>query len=242
MPPSTLSRLNPHDYDHTHSNVSGGWLRASVFGAMDGLVTNIALIAGIGAAGASGPTIALTGVAGLVAGAFSMALGEYTSVRTQNEQMESEIVVERSALARNPVGEQHELVNTFTRMGMSVSTARNAAAEVHSNTDTALRVHLTHELGVDPTAQAAPLVAAVSSFVAFSIGAAVPLVPFLFGIDVLWIGLAVGAVGLIGAGSLAARFTNLPWWRGGARQLLFGAIAVSATFAVGALIGVAGVR
>jgi VIT1/CCC1 family predicted Fe2+/Mn2+ transporter len=242
VPPSALSSLNPHDYDHTHSNVTGGWLRASVFGAMDGLVTNIALIAGIGAAGASGPTIVLTGVAGLVAGAFSMALGEYTSVRTQNEQIDSEMVVERSALARNPIGEQHELVNTFTRMGMSTATARDAAAEVHSNADTALRVHLTQELGVDPTARAGPIVAAGSSFVAFSIGAAIPLVPFLFGIDLLWVGLAVGAVGLIAAGSLAARFTNRPWWRGALRQLLFGSIAVAATFLVGTLIGIDGVR
>jgi len=240
MPPSALSSINPHDYDHTHSNVSGGWLRAAVFGAMDGLVTNIALIAGIGAAGAKAPTIILTGIAGLVAGAFSMALGEYTSVRTQNEQIDSEVVVERSALARNPIGEQHELVNTFTRMGMSTTTARNAASEVHSNADTALRVHLTQELGVDPTAKALPIVASLSSFVTFSLGAAIPLLPFLFGINSLWIGLAVGAVGLVAAGSLAARFTNQLWWRGGLRQLLFGMLAVAATFLVGVLVGVDG--
>ena len=118
---------NPHDYDHKHPDVSGGWLRAAVFGAMDGLVSNISLIAGIGAAGASSGTIVLTGVAGLVAGSFSMALGEYTSVKTQNEQVDSELAIEREAHRRNPAGEQNELRVAFVSMGMSTKTAEVAA-------------------------------------------------------------------------------------------------------------------
>jgi VIT1/CCC1 family predicted Fe2+/Mn2+ transporter len=229
---------NPHDYDHRHSDVSGGWLRAAVFGAMDGLVTNIALIAGIGAAEASRGTIILTGVAGLVAGAFSMALGEYTSVTTQNEQVDKEAAVERKALDRNPEGEMYELSGMFQEMGMSVQTADKAAAEVHDNPDRALRVHVTQELGVDPDAKPSPWIAAVSSFVMFSIGAVIPLLSFLFGSDELWLGLAIGGVGLVIAGALAAYFTGKAWWRGASRQLVFGAIAVAATYLVGHLLGV----
>ena len=229
---------NPHDYDHRHSDVSGGWLRAAVFGAMDGLVTNIALIAGIGAAGAPLGTIILTGLAGLVAGAFSMALGEYTSVTTQNEQVDKEAAVERKALDRNPEGEMYELSGMFQEMGMSAATAHQAAAEVHDNPDRALRVHVTQELGVDPDAKPSPWIAAVSSFVMFSIGAVIPLLSFLFGFGQLWLGLAIGGVGLLVAGAFAAYFTGKAWWRGALRQLLFGAIAVAATYLVGHLLGV----
>jgi VIT1/CCC1 family predicted Fe2+/Mn2+ transporter len=229
---------DPHEYDHRHSDVSGGWLRAAVFGAMDGLVTNIALIAGIGAAGAPRGTIILTGVAGLVAGAFSMALGEYTSVTTQNEQVDKEAAVERGALDRNPVGEMRELSGMFQEMGMTAETATKAASEVHDNPDRALRVHVTQELGVDPDSKPSPWIAAVSSFVMFSIGAVVPLLSFLFGSAELWLGLAVGGLGLMIAGSFAAYFTGRAWWRGALRQLLFGAIAVAATYLVGHLLGV----
>jgi VIT1/CCC1 family predicted Fe2+/Mn2+ transporter len=229
---------NPHDYDHRHSDVSGGWLRAAVFGAMDGLVTNIALIAGIGAAEASRGTIILTGMAGLVAGAFSMALGEYTSVTTQNEQVEKEAAIERKALDRNPEGEMYELSGMFQEMGMSVETASKAAAEVHDNPDRALRVHVTQELGVDPDAKPSPWIAAVSSFVMFSVGAVIPLLSFLLGSAELWLGLSIGGIGLLVAGAFAAYFTGKAWWRGAVRQLVFGAIAVAATYLIGHLLGV----
>ena len=235
---SSQHGMDPHDYDHSHPDVSGGWLRASVFGAMDGLVSNIALIAGIGAAGASGPTIVLTGVAGLVAGAFSMALGEYTSVKTQNEQVDSELAVEREALARNPEGEENELVMSFMEMGMTQATARYAAREVHQNAELAARIHITRELGLDPNSKPSPWTAAVSSFAMFAIGAAVPLIPYALGFDSLIAGIAVGGVGLLVAGALAARFTRKSWWRNALRQLVFGAIAVVATYLVGSLLGV----
>jgi VIT1/CCC1 family predicted Fe2+/Mn2+ transporter len=235
IPPSFR---NPHDYDHRHSDVSGGWLRAAVFGAMDGLVTNIALIAGIGAAEASRGTIILTGLAGLVAGAFSMALGEYTSVTTQNEQVDKEAAVERGALDRNPEGEMRELAGMVQEMGMSKETASRAAVEVHDNPDRALRVHVTQELGVDPDSKPSPWIAAVSSFVMFSIGAVIPLLSFLFGSSQLWLSLSIGGVGLLVAGGFAAYFTGKAWWRGALRQLVFGAIAVAATYLVGRLLGV----
>ncbi|PTR31761.1 VIT1/CCC1 family predicted Fe2+/Mn2+ transporter [Rhodococcus sp. OK519] len=228
----------PHDFDHTHSDVSGGWLRAAVFGAMDGLVTNTSLIAGVGAAGVEAHTVILSGVAGLVAGAFSMALGEYTSVSTSNEQIDAEVRVERRALRTHPEAEEAELVETFTTMGMSEATATAAAEEVHADTERAVNIHITHELGVDPREKPSPLVAAGSSFVMFSIGAIIPLIPYLLGFESLFAGLAVGGLGLLLAGGLAAHFTDQSKLRGAIRQLLFGAIAVGATYIVGVLIGV----
>ena len=230
----------PHEHDHKHPDVSGGWLRASVFGAMDGLVSNIALIAGIGAAGASSSTVVLTGVAGLVAGSFSMALGEYTSVKTQNEQVDSELAIERAAHKRNPAGEQNELKVAFISMGMSTKTAEVAAKQVHKNNVNAPRLHITHELGLDPETKPSPWVAAVSSFATFASGAFIPLIPYAFGFDSLAAGLGVGAVGLLIAGGLTARFTRKLWWRSALRQLILGAIAVAATYSVGLLFGVSG--
>ncbi|HYS39848.1 MAG TPA: VIT1/CCC1 transporter family protein [Pseudonocardiaceae bacterium] len=223
---------------HTHADVSGGWLRPAVFGAMDGLVTNIALVAGVGGAGESGHVIVLSGIAGLTAGAFSMALGEYTSVGTQNNAVEAEAAVERAELERNPEAEQAELVQMYREMGLTESTAELVAEEIHANPEVAIRVHLTQELGLDPDEQPSPVVAAISSFLCFSLGAVFPLLPFLFGLQSLWLGLGIGGAGLFLAGAIVARFTRMPWWRSGLRQLLFGAIATAATYGIGSLIGV----
>ncbi|WP_281640892.1 VIT1/CCC1 transporter family protein [Aurantimicrobium minutum] len=235
-----LKGADPHEYDHSHPDLSGGWLRASVFGAMDGLVSNIALIAGIGAAGASPQTVVLTGAAGLVAGAFSMALGEYASVKTANEQVDSELEIERQAHARNPQGEENELVLNFIEMGMTEKTAQFAASEVHQNSEQAARIHITQELGVDPDSKPSPWIAAMSSFAMFAAGAFIPLIPYALGFESLWLGLATGGVGLLVAGGIAARFTRKSWWKSAVRQLFFGAIAVSATYLVGSLLGVGG--
>lgn len=227
-----------HEYDHTHQSVGSGWLRASVFGAMDGLVSNIGLIAGIAAAGASNHIVAVTGVSGLIAGAISMALGEYASVRTQNEQLDSEVETERQALARNPRGERAELSVLFQELGMSEQTAGRAAREIHTDAEQALRVHLTHELGLSLEDRPSPWVAAVSSFIFFSIGAVIPIIPFLFGFGSLPLGLLFGAVGLLMAGGTAAIFTRKNPFAGALRQLLFGGVAVAATYSIGMLLGV----
>lgn len=239
MPDSTPAAGGalPHDFDHTHADVSGGWLRAATFGAMDGLVTNTSLIAGVGGAGLEPRSIVLSGVAGLVAGAFSMALGEYTSVSTANKQIDAEVRVEASAQARHPEAEQAELVGMFVEMGMSEPTATAAAAEVHNDSDRAVTIHLTQELGIDPTEKPSALVAAVSSFLMFSIGGIVPLIPYLLGFASLAAGLAAGAVGLVVTGVLAAGFTSQSRVRGALRLLVFGTIAVGATYAVGSLLG-----
>jgi vacuolar iron transporter family protein len=232
-------QVTPGEIEHTHPDLSGGWLRPAVFGAMDGLVTNIALVAGVGGAHASGKVIVLSGIAGLVAGAFSMALGEYTSVGTQNQAVKAEVAVERAEMERNPAAEQAELVDMYQEMGLTRKTAELVAEEIHANPEVALRVHITQELGLDPNEQPSPAVAAISSFLCFAVGAVVPLLPFLFGLQSLWLGLGIGGVGLFVAGAIVSRFTQMPWWLNGARQLLFGAIAAAATYGVGSLIGVA---
>ncbi|MCE0764788.1 VIT1/CCC1 transporter family protein [Pseudonocardia kujensis] len=236
--PAFEAELAEHRQDHRHRDVSGGWLRAATFGAMDGLVTNIALIAGVGGGGADRQVIVLTGIAGLVAGAFSMALGEFASVGTQNEAIDAEAEVERRELARHPRAEQAELVDEYRKLGLSEETARRVAEEISANPDIALRVHVSQELGVSIDDKPSPWVAAGSSFLCFAIGGIIPLLSFLFGSPSLLLGLGIGAVGLFVAGALSSRFTVRTWWGGGLRQLMFGAIAAGATYLVGMLIGV----
>lgn len=223
-----------------HADVSGGWLRPAVFGAMDGLVTNIALIAGVGGGGVSPRAVVLTGTAGLVAGAISMGLGEYTSVRSANEQVAAEVAKERRELERHPDVEARELADAWVARGLSRDLATQVADAVRGNPKEALRVHIQEEIGVDPDDQPSPWVAAVSSFVCFSSGALVPLLPYLIGSTSLWLALGVGGLGLFVVGAIVARFTSRRWWSSGLRQLLLGGLAAVATYAIGALIGLQG--
>ncbi|RBY77517.1 hypothetical protein DQ239_11640 [Blastococcus sp. TF02-09] len=225
-------------HEHTHADVSGGWLRAAVFGAMDGLVTNTALVAGVGGGGAAPRAIVLAGVASLVAGAISMALGEFTSVKTQNEQLELEVQKERRELARNPEGELAELIGLLRDRGVDDRLARTVAVQLSRDPETALRLHVVAELGLNPDDRPSPMVAAVSSFVTFGLGALIPLLPFLAGVSVLWPALVAGGIGLLAAGAISSRFTPRPWWYAGSRQLLFGAAAAGLTYLVGSAIGV----
>lgn len=236
-PSSAVPSGLPHDVDHTHSDVSGGWLRAASFGAMDGLVSNTALIAGVAGGAGDASTVVLGGVAGLLAGAFSMAMGEYTSVSTANEQIDSEVRVERRAFRTHPKAEREELVQTLCAMGMSEQTARTATDEIHRDEAKALDFHLVHELGVDPSEKPSPMVAALSSFITFCLGAIVPLIPYLLGFESLALGLLCGGVGLLIAGGLASRYTRKPLWWASGRQLLFGTVAIAATYLVGTLVG-----
>jgi vacuolar iron transporter family protein len=228
----------PHQIDHRHADVSGGWLRAATFGAMDGLVSNTALIAGV-AASASAHAVVLAGVAGLLAGSFSMALGEYTSITTANEQLESEVRVERRSFRKYPSEERAELVGMLVAMGLTEDTAAKATEEIHRDEDQALNFHLVQELGVDPREKPSPWIAAGASFLMFALGAVIPLIPYLLGFPSLWAGLAFGGVGLLVAGGVAARFTRKSLWLGSVRQLAFGAVAIGATYVVGLLIGAA---
>jgi VIT1/CCC1 family predicted Fe2+/Mn2+ transporter len=225
-------------HDHNHADVSGGWLRAAVFGAMDGLVTNTALVAGVGGGGAAPRAIVLAGVASLVAGAISMALGEYTSVKTQNEQLDLEVEKERRELERNPQGELAELAEMLRARGVDHGLAHDVAVQLSRNPETALRLHVVAELGLNPEDKPSPRVAAVSSFLTFATGALIPLLPFLVGVSLLWAALLCGGIGLFAAGAVSARFTPRPWWYAGLRQLLFGGAAAAITYAIGSLIGV----
>jgi VIT1/CCC1 family predicted Fe2+/Mn2+ transporter len=227
--------------DHDHADVTGGWLRPAVFGAMDGLVTNIALISGVGGGGISPHNIVLTGTAGLVAGAISMGLGEYTSVRTQNDQVAHEVAKERRELQYNSDAEAEELAVRWIERGLPPNLAREVATTLAMNPEEALRVHVQEEMGVNPHDLPSPWVAALTSFVCFSVGALVPLFPYLVGVTNLWPSLILGGVGLFVAGVLTARFTSQRWWYSGGRQLLMGAAAAAATYGIGHLIGVGGV-
>jgi vacuolar iron transporter family protein len=224
-------------HGHTHGDVSGGWLRAAVFGAMDGLVSNTALVAGVGGGGAAPRTIVLTGVAGLIAGAISMALGEYTSFKTQNEQLDLEVARERREMERNPEGEVAELAQMIRDRGVDDHLAREVAEQLHRDHETALRLHIVAEIGLSPEDKPSPRTAAVSSLLTFSTGAVFPLLPYLFGLSVLWPALVSGGIGLVIAGALSSRFTPRPWWFAGLRQLLFGAVAAGATYLIGLAIG-----
>jgi vacuolar iron transporter family protein len=224
-------------WSHGHRDVSGGWLRPTVFGAVDGLVTNASLIAGLGGGGVSAHTIVLTGAAALVAGAFSMGTGEYISVTNQNELVHAEVALERQMLARFPAAEEDELAGYFREYGADPETAARMAAAVSSDPSTALRVHTREELGVDPAELPSPVLAGAASLLAFSLGALVPLLPYLVGLHYLAATLAITAVALTVGGIIVGRLTGRPLLRSGLRQLALGALAIAVTYGVGALIG-----
>jgi VIT1/CCC1 family predicted Fe2+/Mn2+ transporter len=227
----------PPHHGPEHRDVSGGWLRPAVFGAMDGLVTNVSLIAGVGGGGGSQHAIVLTGLAGLAAGAFSMAAGEYVSVSSQNELVQSEVDKEQHELNTNAAAEQLELVGMLRRRGISAATARQAAAEISAHPDKALAIHAFEELGVNPAELPSPLVAASASLVSFGVGAIVPLFPYLVGSDALWVALVLSALAAVVGGGLVARLTARPFWRGALRQLTLGAIAAGFTYLIGLAVG-----
>lgn len=225
---------------HEHSDVTGGWLRPAVFGAMDGLVSNLALIAGV-AGGTRGATdsgaVVLAGLAGLAAGAFSMAAGEYTSVASQTEAAQKEIAKERAEILANPEGETRELAEMYVDKGIDKHLAHEVARQIHLDVDNAVAVHAREELGVDPDDLASPMLAAVSSFLAFGVGAMVPVLPYLLGAGTLMPGLVVTLVALFGCGAVVTQVTSRPWWFGGLRQMLLGGVAAALTYGIGALVG-----
>jgi vacuolar iron transporter family protein len=224
-------------WSHRHRDVSGGWLRPTVFGAVDGLVTNASLIAGVGGAGVPPHAIVLTGLAGLAAGAFSMGTGEYISVTNQNELVHAEVALERTMHARFPEAEQAELTKTFVEYGADPQTAAKMAAAVSADPETALHFHAREELGVDPENLPSPVLAGAASLGAFSIGALLPLLPYLLGLPVLAVAMAIAGVALVVGGMVVGRLTGRPLVRSGLRQLGLGAVAVLVTFTIGRLVG-----
>src|SRR5215475_7029471 len=202
---SMASETRSEQHGHQHRDVSGGWLRPAVFGAMDGLVTNVSLIAGVGGGGGSHQFIVLTGLAGLAAGAFSMATGEFVSVSSQNELVEAEVRKEAHELKHNPESERQELADEVAR-------------QISVHPDDALTVHVREELGVDPHELPSPFTAAGASLVTFAIGAIIPLIPYLAGVSPasLALGLALGLAALAAfiGGGWVAKLTYRPILRG----------------------------
>ena len=228
----------PHaEVHHSHRDVTGGWLRPAVFGAMDGLISNFSLISGFSGAHAVRHLVILSGLGGLVAGAFSMAVGEYVSVASQRDLARAEIDVERHELRHNADAEREELAHLYMARGVEAELAHEVARQLSDDPEQALEIHAREELGVSTDDLPSPLLAAGSSFVSFGIGAVLPLLPFVFGVSTLAPSAIVAGLALFAAGATVARITARPWWFGGARQLVLGAAAAAITFAVGAAIG-----
>jgi VIT1/CCC1 family predicted Fe2+/Mn2+ transporter len=231
---------------HRGLGAAAGNLRAAVFGINDGLVSNASLILGVaGASGAVGPasahTVLISGVAGLLAGAFSMAAGEYVSMRSQREMLERQIAAERDELRLYPAQEAAELSLIYQARGMPREDADRMAERIVANPQYALDALAREELGLDPAALGSPLGAAASSFFAFAVGALVPLVPFLAtrGPRALPASIALTALALFAVGAAMSLFSGRGAARGGLRMLLIGGAAAAATFLIGRLLGVA---
>ncbi len=239
LDPDDLPDTPDQEIHHQHRDVSGGWLRPTVFGMMDGLVSNFALIAGVAGASVASKNVALAGLAGLVGGAFSMAAGEFISVTSQNESTAAELAVERHELRHNAAAEQAELAAMYEARGVEPRLAREVAAQLSRDPDQALLIHAQEELGVDPKQLPSPWTAALSSLAAFSVGAVIPLLPYLFGVSTLLISALLAVVALFAAGAVTSRFTSRSWWYSGLRQLVFGLLAAAVTYGVGSLFGAA---
>ena len=224
---------------HRHRDVQGGVARAAVFGISDGLVSNVALLLGIAGASTDPPFVRVAGVSGLLAGAISMAAGEYVSLRAQAELVERELEIERRSIADNPEAETAELAAIYRERGLDPDHAKQVAEGLMADPEVALDVHAREELGVNPTQLGNPMVASASSFGSFALGAFVPLVPWLGGggNNAVWasviLGLSVAAL----VGAVLARLTERSVVRTVARQLLVVGGACGATYLIGTALG-----
>ena len=219
-----------------HRDISGGWLRPAVFGAMDGLVTNSSLIAGVGGGGSGHGMIVLTGIAGLIAGAFSMATGEFISVTSQNDLTKAEIEIERLQHLHDPQGKLERLTEIYTEKGVSPNLAEAVVRQISADPDRAVDTHVREELGIDPDDLPSPRTAATASFAAFTVGALIPLSPFLLGFPILSLALVISAVAAIVGGAALAKLTGKSILLGGLRQFTAAFLATGAAFEIGHLI------
>jgi vacuolar iron transporter family protein len=225
-----------------HRSVLGGSLRAGVFGVNDGLVSNVSLVLGVAGAGAAGRYVLTAGVAGLLAGALSMAAGEYVSVRSQREMYEYQIALEREELAEYPEEEAEELALIYQARGVDLEQARAMSRSLLSRPRDALDALAREELGLNPDDLGSPWQAAASSFVAFAVGAVVPLLPFFVGLDALHATIAAALltlVALFAVGLALSLFTGRDALRGALRMVAIGGGAGSVSLLVGRALGVA---
>ena len=229
-----------HIPTHHHRNMQGGGARAAVFGVSDGLVTNVSLILGMAGAHPTGGVVRLAGVAGLIGGAFSMAAGEYVSMRAQRELVERELDLERHEIQHRPEGERRELVRIYEDRGIESRVAHEMATEVMRDPDVALETHAREELGISPDGLGSPVQAAVASFATFGFGALLPLLPWLFttGNRATVMSVVIGIVAALGVGAGLAFFTGRRWWWSATRQLLIAILAAGVTYLIGHTIGI----
>ena len=224
-----------------HRDVHGGAARAAVFGVSDGLVSNMGLILGVAGADPAPSVVRLAGLAGLVSGAISMAAGEYNSMKVQAELLERELAIEARELLRRPEAETAELAHIYEHRGLEADEAARMAEAMMSDPDTALETHAREELGINPRQLGSPIAAGAASFVAFSVGAVVPLAPWFFGsgTPAIVTSLVLGILAACLVGALIGRSTGRPPLRTVSRQLLFTLVPAGVTFVIGNVLGVA---
>jgi VIT1/CCC1 family predicted Fe2+/Mn2+ transporter len=227
--------------DHVHhKNIQSGWARAAVFGASDGLLTNVSLILGVAGAHVNSSFVRLAGLAGLVAGAFSMAAGEYISMSAQKELLTHELAIERYELINNPEAEEKELAQILEERGLERDLAKVAARQLMANKETALETHAREELGIDPNELGSAVKASLFSFIFFALGAFIPLVPWYF---VSAFGAKIASV-ILGVcfsftlGIVTSIFTRRSKIFSGLRQLAVTCLGAGVTFLIGNLIHV----
>jgi VIT1/CCC1 family predicted Fe2+/Mn2+ transporter len=220
-----------------HKNYGSGTLRAGVFGVNDGLVSNTCLVMGVAGAGTSANVILLTGVAGLLAGAFSMGAGEFISMLSQKEMFEHQIGQEKDELERYPKEEAEELALIYAARGVPLKEARHIADHLIANPEKALDTLSREELGLNPEELGSPISAAISSFLTFSVGASLPLIPYVFGLSAHGILIAslISGTALFCVGAALSLFSGRNAFLGGARMLAIGAAAAAATYYIGSL-------
>ena len=237
--PHSSGRSGPNWQIHHHQDVSGGAARAAVFGISDGLVSNTALILGVVGANPPANTVLVAGVAGLIAGAVSMAAGEYVSMQAQKELIERELQIEATAIEDHPESERRELVALYRSRGVDRQTAERMSTQIMSDLELALEVHVLEELGMSTESIGSPWQAAGSSFVSFTVGAIVPLVPWLIGSGTGAIVASIVAAVVLSAivGGALARFTERSVFLSAARQVLITVFSCVITYGIGSVVG-----
>lgn len=236
-----MSGTNLARFEKRHRSVGGNALRAAVLGGNDGLVSNFSLVMGVAGATSGQNEILLTGMAGLLAGALSMSLGEWISVKSSQELFENQMDLEMEELEANPEGEERELALIYMTKGIPEEQARQMANEIMQNKDHAHEVLVKEELGINPEdLKGSAMEAAITSFILFAIGAIIPVIPFFFaeGMQAVLISAAASALGLFVIGAAITLFTGKSVWYSGFRQVVFGLAAAAVTFGIGKLIGV----
>jgi VIT1/CCC1 family predicted Fe2+/Mn2+ transporter len=238
---SNISASSLARFEKRHRSVGGNALRAAVLGGNDGLVSNFSLVMGIAGATNGQSEVLLAGLAGLLAGALSMALGEWISVKSSQELYENQMELEMEELENNPEGEERELALIYMTKGIAQAEARKMASDIMKNKEQAYQILIKEELGIDSDElKGSAMQAAVASFLLFAVGAIIPVIPFFIwgGSKAVMLSATLSALGLFLIGAVITLFTGKSVWYSGMRQVIFGLAAAAITFGIGRLIGV----